>query len=66
MEEIGKKPTEGKIVGTITIDVFEDSFEVKTTSAIDMFTVWAVAVGVQEYLENLSEMLDKPPTTVLQ
>lgn len=61
-----KKPTDEKLVGTISIDVYEDSFEVKASSNIDMFTVWLVATGMQEYLEELSETLDKPPTTMLQ
>ncbi len=56
MEEIGKKPTK---VGVITIDVYEDSFEVKASDAIDMFIVWTVAVGMQEYLEELVETLDE-------
>ena len=59
----GKKPTK---VGTITIDVYEDSFEVKATDKIDMFTVWMIAEGIKDYLENLAETLDKPPTTMLQ
>ena len=66
MEEAGKKPTKEKPVGKITIDVYEDSFEVKASDAIDMFTVWAVAVGVQEYLENIAEDLDTVTKVMLQ
>jgi hypothetical protein len=63
LEKIGKKPTK---VGVITIDVYEDSFEVKASDAIDMFTVYAVSVAVQEYLEELSETLDSTYTRMLQ
>ena len=66
MEEAGKKPTKEKLVGKITIDVYEDSFEVKASEAIDMFTVWAVAVGIQEYLENIAEDLDTVTKVMLQ
>ena len=65
MVKAGKKPTE-TLVGTITIDVYEDSFEVKATDKIDMFTVWMVAEGMKDYLENLAETLDNVPTTMLQ
>lgn len=60
------KPTKENLVGSITIDVYDDSFEVKASANIDMFTVWMVAAGMQEYLEELSETLDKPPSTMLQ
>ena len=65
MEKAGKKLTE-TLVGTISIDVYEDSFEVKASANIDMFTVWMVAAGMQEYLEELSETLDNMPTTMVQ
>ena len=65
MEKAGKKPTE-KLVGTISISVYEDSFEVKASETIDMFTIWMIATGMQDYLEELSETLDKPPSTMLQ
>jgi len=48
-----------KITGQIVINLYEDSFEVKTTETVDLFTVWAVAIGIQEYLENIAEDLDK-------
>lgn len=63
MENHGKKPIK---VGTITVDVYEDSFEVKATDKIDMFTVWMVAEGMKDYLENLAEAIDNVPTTMLQ
>lgn len=66
MEEAGKKPTKEQLVGKITIDVYEDSFEVKASDAIDMFTVWAVSVGIQEYLENIAEDLDTVTKVMLQ
>ncbi len=61
-----QKPTKEVLVGTISIDVYEDSFEVKATQSIDMFTIFLVAAGIQEYLEEMSEMLDKPTSTMLQ
>ena len=48
-----------EITGQIVINLYEDSFEVKTTETVDLFTVWAVAIGIQEYLENIAEDLDK-------
>ena len=70
MANLGKKPTDGSpdgaIIGKITINLYEDSFEVKASDAIDMFTVWAVAVGIQEYLENIAEDLDKVDKIMLQ
>ena len=66
MENRGKKHTEEKLVGKITIDVYEDSFEVKTTEHVDFFTVYAVAAGIMEYLENIAEDLDKVDKIMLQ
>ena len=56
----------GKITGQIVINLYEDSFEVKTTETVDLFTVWAVAIGIQEYLENIAEDLDKVDKIMLQ
>lgn len=62
-----KKPTDtDKITGQIVINLYEDSFEVKTTETVDLFTVWAVAIGIQEYLENIAEDLDKVDRIRLQ
>ena len=66
MENRGVKHTKENLVGSITIDVYEDSFEVKASQTIDMFTIFLVAAGIQEYLEELSETLDKPASTMLQ
>lgn len=55
-----------KITGQIVINLYEDSFEVKTTENVDLFTVWAVAIGIQEYLENIAEDLDKVGKIMLQ
>ena len=45
-----KKHTDADaITGQIVINLYEDSFEVKTTQTVDLFTVWAVAIGIQEY-----------------
>jgi hypothetical protein len=55
-----------KITGQIVINLYEDSFEVKTTETVDLFTVWAVAIGIQEYLENIAEDLDKVDKIMLQ
>ena len=54
------------ITGQIVINLYEDSFEVKTTETVDLFTVWAVAIGIQEYLENIAEDLDKVGKIMLQ
>jgi hypothetical protein len=48
-----------KIIGQIVINLYSDSFEVNITEKVDMMTIWAVAVGIQEYLENVAEDLDK-------
>lgn len=63
-----KKPTDAAdaITGQIVINLYEDSFEVKTTETVDLFTVWAVAIGIQEYLENIAEDLDKVDKIMLQ
>lgn len=55
-----------EITGQIIINLYEDSFEVKATDTVDMFTVWAVAMGIQEYLENIAEDLDKVDRIRLQ
>jgi hypothetical protein len=54
-----------KLVGTITIDVYEDSFEVKASEKIDLMTVWMVATGMQDYLEELAETLDTAPSSMI-
>lgn len=54
------------IVGQILINLYDDSFEVKTTDSVDMLTVWAVALGIKEYLENIAEDLDKVDKIMLQ
>ena len=55
-----------EITGQIVINLYEDSFEVKCTETVDMFTIWAVATGIQEYLENIAEDLDKVGKIMLQ
>ena len=65
MANHGKKHTDA-ITGQIVINLYEDSFEVKTTETVDLFTVWAVAIGIQEYLENIAEDLDKVDKIMLQ
>lgn len=55
-----------EITGQIVINLYEDSFEVKTTGTVDLFTVWAVAIGIQEYLENYADDLDKVDKIMLQ
>ena len=67
MANRGKKHTDvDAITGQIVINLYEDSFEVKTTETVDLFTVWAVAIGIQEYLENIAEDLDKVDKIMLQ
>lgn len=55
-----------EITGQIVINLYEDSFEVKTTETVDLFTVWAVAIGIQEYLEDVAQDLDKVGKIMLQ
>ena len=55
-----------KITGQIVINLYEDSFEVKTTESVDFFTVYAVAAGIMEYLEDVAEDLDKVDKIMLQ
>ena len=66
----GKKHTDAnadeKLTGQIVINLYEDSFEVKTTENVDLFTVWAVAIGIQEYLEDVAQDLDKVGKIMLQ
>lgn len=68
MSKSTKKHTDAAdaITGQIVINLYEDSFEVKTTETVDLFTVWAVAIGIQEYLENIAEDLDKVDKIMLQ
>ena len=62
-----KKHTDADaITGQIVVNLYQDSFEVKTTETVDLFTVWAVAIGIQEYLENIAEDLDKVDKIMLQ
>ena len=65
----GKKHTDAsgeEIVGQIVVNLYEDSFEVKTTETVDLFTVYAVAVGIIEYLEDVAKDLDKVDKIMLQ
>jgi len=69
MSKSTKKHTDADadaVTGQIVINLYEDSFEVKTTETVDLFTVWAVAIGIQEYLENIAEDLDKVDKIMLQ
>ena len=69
MEEAGKKPTNAAtdpIVGQIVINLFEDSFEVKVTDQVDFLAIYAVALGIIEYLEKVGEDLDKVEKIMLQ
>lgn len=64
---MSKKHTDpNKITGQIVINLYEDSFEVKTTENVDFLTVYAVAAGILEYLENVAEDLDKVDKIMLQ
>ena len=65
MANRGDKHTDA-ITGQIVINLYEDSFEVKTTENVDFFTVYAVAAGIMEYLENIAEDLDKVDKIMLQ
>lgn len=63
---MSKNTKKDEITGQIVINLYEDSFEVKATETVDMFTIWAVAMGIQEYLENIAEDLDKVDQIRLQ
>ena len=65
MEEAGKKLT-NPLVGQIVINLFEDSFEVKVTDQVDFLAIYAVALGIIEYLEKVGEDLDKVEKIMLQ
>jgi hypothetical protein len=70
LEEAGKKLTnataDNTIVGQIVINLFEDSFEVKVTDQVDFLAIYAVALGIIEYLEKVGEDLDKVEKIMLQ
>jgi hypothetical protein len=62
MSKSTKKHTDADandVIGQIVINLYSDSFEVNITEKVDMMTIWAVAAGIQEYLENVAEDLDK-------
>ena len=65
MEEAGKKHT-NPLVGQIVINLFEDSFEVKVTDKVDFLAIYAVALGIIEYLEKVGEDIDKVEKIMLQ
>jgi hypothetical protein len=65
LEEAGKKHT-NPLVGQIVINLFEDSFEVKVTDQVDFLAIYAVALGIIEYLEKVGEDLDKVEKIMLQ
>jgi len=65
----GKKHTNAAadpLVGQIVINLFEDSFEVKVTDQVDFLAIYAVALGIIEYLEKVGEDLDKVEKIMLQ
>jgi hypothetical protein len=69
LEEVGEKPTNAAadpIVGQIVINLFDDSFEVKVTDKVDFLAIYAVALGIIEYLEKVGEDLDKVEKIMLQ
>ena len=62
MEEPGKKHTDSskKLIGKVTFLIYEDSFEVKCTEGIDMLELYLVLYGAIDYINKLSEAIDKP------
>ncbi len=53
----GKKPT-----NVITIDVYEDSFEVSATDGLDMLDLYLIFSGALDYLRDYAEYLETRET----
>lgn len=70
MVETGKKPTDvntdAKRQGQIIINVYDDSFDVSATENLTMQDVYAVSIGILEYLEFFISDVDKPEKSMLQ
>jgi hypothetical protein len=63
---MSKNTENNPLVGQIVINLFEDSFEVKVTDQVDFLAIYAVALGIIEYLEKVGEDLDKVEKIMLQ
>ena len=57
----GKKPT-----NVITIEVFEDSFEVSATEGLDMLDLYCIFSGAIDWLHNYAEYLDTKESVTFQ
>ncbi len=67
MGKAGVKPTEGgKPVNIITIEVFEDSFEVSATEGLDMLDLYCIFSGALDWLQNYAEYLDTKESVTIQ
>jgi hypothetical protein len=60
-----KKPT-NNVIGHIMVEVREDDYTVSVSGDLSMETVWGVAQGIVEYLEDVVKELDNNPPTMLQ
>lgn len=56
-----KKPT-----NVITIEVFEDSFEVSATEGLDMLDLYCIFSGALDWLQNYAEYLDTKESVTFQ
>lgn len=57
---------ETKPVNVITINVYEDSFEVSATEGVDMLDLYLIFSGALDYLKNYAEYLDTKDSIVVQ
>lgn len=58
MSKSTKKHTEEKSLNTITITVYEDSFEVSASEGLDLLDLYLVFSGALDYLKELSYYLE--------
>lgn len=63
---MSKNTKKDEIIGQIIINLYEDTFEVLLSDNVDLFTVYATAAGIMEYLEEVSEDLERVEKIRLQ
>jgi len=67
LAKAGGKPTEGiKPVNVITINVYEDSFEVAATEGLDMLDLYCIFVGALDWLHNYADYLETKESVTMQ